>query len=642
MKSKRQNWKQWTRTRFIEISADAWRRVQPETQTKRQVTAAQSCRHPLRQGGKNMCGITGCIQSTPALPFLLEGLEQMEYRGYDSAGITLMGEGLVTIKEKGRLSSLIEKTAGKILPQTVGIGHTRWATHGIPDVLNAHPHTNAKETISIVHNGIIENHAELRQELEAKGYVFRSQTDSEVIVHLLDSLYQGDFLEALVACARRLVGSFALCAICLDDSDSLYVLKSESPMIVSRTEFGSCCASDIPALAGCCTETLVLEDGQVAVLHRNSIELYDFDGHEGKQNWQPIRCRKEEAAKNGWSTFMEKEMHEQPHALKETLRQLNQSLADVLDPFKGLDLDEVHLIGCGTSLHAAMHGEFLFRQGGFRHVLSQAASEYRYGNQFADGRTLCIFISQSGETADTLAAAKKALASGARTLAVTNVLDSSLARVCGRVLYTCAGPEISVASTKAYTTQLFVLSMAAVYLAKESLDALVPDLKRMDKIVQEALDVCPRLEELGQTLGSRRDVYFLGRGLDAPVVMEGALKMKEVSCIHADAYLAGELKHGPIALIEEGTAVLALAAAGERKKTLSNLAETKARGAFVILAGFEEDGCADAFLPLPKVHPWLAAIPAVVYFQKLALECAKKKGCDPDKPRNLAKSVTVE
>ncbi len=603
-----------------------------------------------------MCGITAFAGTTPALPFLMQGLEKLEYRGYDSAGVTLVGsQGLTTVKARGRLATLKASMEGGCWPQTAGIGHTRWATHGIPSNLNSHPHTNETETIAIVHNGIIENHQAIRSFLEDTGYRFHSQTDSEVIVHMLDYYYKGDMLEAIRNTVRYLEGSFALCVVCTDFPDTVYTARKDSPMVLGKSADAAFCASDIPALLEYTREIVAMEDRQIAVLQPGEIQLYDFDGRPANPVWMTVEYDVQAAQKGGYDTFMEKEMHEQPYVLSDTLRG-RISGEDVIFPELGFldmkDMKAVYFIACGTAWHAGLYAQYLFRTWIPVPCFCIPASEFRYGHYPLGPDTLCIFVSQSGETADTLAALKEAKKAGAPCVSITNVLGSGLARQSDAALYTCAGPEIAVASTKAYTTQLVLLAAMVLKLA-DLYGADVPDrtrflqdLAHMPEAAQKMLDMeTPEISHAADSLTNLRDAYFIGRQLDYVSVLEGALKLKEISYIHADAYYAGELKHGPIALIEEGTVVIALATQPEvAGKTISNIQETMARGADVtLITGPSET--ADGFsqvLRIPDVHPYLAVIPVTILLQKLAFEAAVNKGCDVDKPRNLAKSVTVE
>lgn len=601
-----------------------------------------------------MCGITAYAGKENALPFLLQGLEKLEYRGYDSAGVTLVSSHhLETYKAKGRLINLEKLLSEKEHSEHTGIGHTRWATHGIPSNMNSHPHTNESETISIVHNGIIENYASIKECLLEQGYKFQSQTDSEVIVHMLDYYYQGDMMYALKKCVQYLQGSFALCVVCTDYPDCVFVAKKESPMIVGKTDTAAFCASDIPAVLDYTKDICALEDNQMAILKPRSIELYDFFGDKVSMKWTHISYDACAAQKGGYDTFMQKEMHEQPYVIKETLRaHIENDLA--MPELSGLDaskINQIYFVACGTAYHASLYAQYILRTWVDLPIYCISASEFRYGNYRINENTLCIFVSQSGETADTLAALKLSKENKAQTLSVTNVLGSSLARLSDFVLYTCAGPEIAVASTKAYTTQLVLLMCLCLKLASllngdvENKNSLLNQLKQMPEVVEKMLQQEDKMAEFAKLLTDQKDAYFIGRQLDYLSVLEGALKLKEVSYVHADAYMAGELKHGPIALIEKDTVVIALATQPSvAQKTISNILETVARGAKVILIASQNQNTEgfEYVIRIPDVNPLLSCIPATVLLQELAYYVAKEKGCDVDKPRNLAKSVTVE
>ena len=534
-----------------------------------------------------------------------------------------------------------------------GIGHTRWATHGVPSNMNSHPHTNESNTISIVHNGIIENYASIKECLLEQGYSFQSQTDSEVIVHMLDYYYQGDIMYALKKCVQYLQGSFALCVVCTDYPDCVFVAKKESPMIVGKTATAAFCASDIPAVLDYTKDICALEDGQMAVLTPGNIEVYDFFGDPVHMQWIHISYDACAAQKGGYDTFMQKEMHEQPYVIKETLRaHIENNLA--MPELDGLDVsnvNQIYFVACGTAYHASLYAQYILRTWVDLPIHCISASEFRYGNYRINEKTLCIFVSQSGETADTLAALKLSKEEGAQTLSITNVLGSSLARLSDFVLYTCAGPEIAVASTKAYTTQLVLLMCLCLKLTSlfngnvENKKYMITQLKGMPKVVEEMLQQEDQMAKFAKLLTNQKDAYFIGRQLDYLSVLEGALKLKEVSYVHADAYMAGELKHGPIALIEKDTVVIALATQPNvAQKTISNILETVARGAKVILIASQNQNVEgfEYVIRIPDVDPMLSCIPATVLLQEFAYYVAKEKGCDVDKPRNLAKSVTVE
>lgn len=605
-----------------------------------------------------MCGITGFTGKQPALPFLLQGLSKLEYRGYDSAGVTLVNsKKLTTWKTKGRLSEL-EKLLEKELPQSCGIGHTRWATHGVPSNMNAHPHMNEEGTISVVHNGIVENYATLKEELIQVGYHFHSDTDSEVIVQLLDFYYKKKpvMKEALQKTIRHLEGSYALCITTIFEPNTIYVAKKESPMVLGRSKEGTFCASDAPALLAYTKEILPLQDGETAILNKDGLEVFDSKGRPIEPRYITFPYDIQSAQKGGYDSYMLKEIHEQPSAIRETLRGRFRGNQIILPKIEELEIDwnsiyNTVFIACGTAYHACIYANTLYQRYTGKMSYVMPASEFRYCDPAVDEHTLCIFVSQSGETADTLAALKLARAKGCVTVSVVNVLGSSIARQSDAVLYTAAGPEIAVASTKAYTTQLVLLHVLILKLAQlygirvKGIGKLIKDLKRLPELVEETLANDKTVKKYAGMLKDEHDAYFIGRQLDYPSALEGALKLKEVSYVHADAYYAGELKHGPIALIEKNTVVIALATQPEiASKTISNIKETVARGARVILIT-DQDMEAKEFkyvIRIPDMEPQLRVIPVAVLTQLIAYYAAKEKGCDIDKPRNLAKSVTVE
>ena len=605
-----------------------------------------------------MCGITGFTGKQPALPFLLQGLSRLEYRGYDSAGVTLVNsKKLKTWKTKGRLAEL-EKLLSKDLSQSCGIGHTRWATHGVPSNMNAHPHMNEDNTISVVHNGIVENYAALKEELINEGYLFHSDTDSEVIVQLLDYYYRRKpvMKEAMMRTIRRLEGSYALCITSIYEPNTIYVAKKESPMVLGKSEEGTFCASDAPALLEYTSDILPLQDGQTAILNKSSIEVFDAAGKPTEQKWIHYPYDVQAAQKGGYDSYMMKEIHEQPSVIRETLRGRFHGNQIVLPKIDELDIDwneitQTVFIACGTAYHACIYADQLFRRYTGKRSSVVPASEFRYSNPNVDEHTLCIFVSQSGETADTLAALKLAKAKACKTAAVVNVLGSSIARQTDAVLYTAAGPEIAVASTKAYTTQLVLLHVLILKLAEcygikiKGITRIIKNLKQLPSLTEQMLEYEPEIKKYAKMLKDQRDAYFIGRQLDYPSALEGALKLKEVSYVHADAYYAGELKHGPIALIEKNTVVIALATQPEvAAKTISNIKETVARGARVILITDEHMDAREFkyVIRIPDIAPELMAVPSAVLTQLFAYYAALEKGCDIDKPRNLAKSVTVE
>lgn len=605
-----------------------------------------------------MCGITAFSGKEEALPFLLQGLSKLEYRGYDSAGVTLIDKNkLFTLKTKGRLQNLIDRLDHNTPIGCVGIGHTRWATHGVPSNLNSHPHTNNNNTISLVHNGIIENYRALKEELLTKGYTFHSETDSEVVVHLLDSYYQGDMLEALKKVISRIEGSYALCIVSTLEPDSVYVTKKDSPLVLGTSDCASFGASDIPALLDYTKDVYFIEDYEIAKLCKNEIIFYDQEGHLINKKKTHIPYDNEAAQKGGYDTFMLKEIHEQPYAISETLRGRVEGEDHIILP--ELDFlkerlttfNKVYFVACGTAYHACLSGANILERLTGIPTFTQAASEFRYSDPIIDERTLCIFVSQSGETADTMAALRLAKTKAATVLAIANVLGSTISREAEATIYTCAGPEIAVASTKAYTTQVIVLLLLAMYIAQtlgqenSIYKEIIKGIAELPGHIENILKDEPIFEKYAGYLKEQHDAYYIGRSLDYATVLEGALKLKEVSYIHADAYIAGELKHGPIALIEEGSIVIAVATQPHiAAKTISNIQETIARGAKVILFTLngEEVGNVDETYYMPEVNPILQAVLVAIPLQLIAYYAAKLKGCDVDKPRNLAKSVTVE
>ncbi len=600
-----------------------------------------------------MCGITAYCGQQEALSFLMQGLSKLEYRGYDSAGITtLENNQLLTIKCKGRLKNLEEKIKNYQVHGSIGIGHTRWATHGIPSNLNSHPHNNSHDTISLVHNGIIENYRQLKKELIENGYKFQSDTDSEVIVQLLDYYYDGELLEATQKVLKRIEGSYALCIISTLEPDKIIVAKKDSPLIIGKATNAYVVASDIPALLEYTKDVYFLDDLEVAMIKKDHISFYNQQGKRIEKTLTTVPYDLEAAKKDGYDTFMLKEIHEQPYVINETLRGRIFNEQIILDELKDINFQQfnkVYFVACGTAYHASLCGSQVLQRVTQLPVISMVASEFRYNDPLIDQHTLAIFVSQSGETADTLAALKLAKQKQATTIAIANVLGSTISRDSDYVLYTCAGPEIAVASTKAYTTQLVLLILLAYYIAqrlnKEVDFQLIHQLNSIPQYVEKILKDEKIFEKYAYMLKDLHDAYFIGRNLDYASVLEGALKLKEVSYVHADAYVAGELKHGPIALIEEGSVVIAVATQPHiAAKTISNIQETIARGAHVILFTTHNENIkhVENIYYLPQIAPTLQAILVAIPLQLIAYYTACIKGCDVDKPRNLAKSVTVE
>ncbi len=614
-----------------------------------------------------MCGIIGYIGEKDAVRVLVAGLKRLEYRGYDSAGIATCPDGHVDIrKAAGRIDRLEELLRQHpMAPAPIGVGHTRWATHGRPSDDNAHPHTDDTGEFIVVHNGIIENFAELRRWLAEEGHVFRSQTDTEVVPHLIRHFYRGDLEEAVLQAVRLLRGAYALAIMSPREPDKLIAVKQASPLVIGLGQGENFIASDIPAVLDHTRQFYVLEEGEMAVLTRHGVRVTDLEGRPVHKTVWHVDWDAEAAEKGGYDHFMLKEIHEQPRAILDTMRgRVDWETGRVcLDEIGLAEPDvrrfrKVFLVACGTAYHAGLVTGRLIERWARLPAEADVASEFRYRDPLVDENTLVIVISQSGETADTLAALREAKGRGAYVVGITNVVGSSVAREANAVLYTWAGPEIAVASTKAYVTQLVAGTLLALYLAqaREGADgvlaaddrrAVLSGLRSIPRLAEEVLGRAEAVRLIATVLAQHRDVFFIGRGVDYAVAMEGQLKLKEISYIHAEAYAAGELKHGTLALIEEGVPVIALATQPELwEKTLSNVIEVKARGGRVILLvpeGHEEAPLhADELLTLPPAHPFLMPIIAVIPLQLLAYYAAVCRGTDVDKPRNLAKSVTVE
>lgn len=606
-----------------------------------------------------MCGIIGYIGKNKAVPYLIRGLEHLEYRGYDSSGIAVsQGGEVITVKTSGRISDLKNKLTGIDLTAKCGIGHTRWATHGEPDDINSHPHSSMTGLFTVVHNGIIENYLPLKKELLGEGFTFKSSTDTEVIANLLEKYYEGDVLSALSKCRRVLEGSYALCIICRDFPDTLYGVRRGSPLHCAVKESGSLFASDTIALLPYTREIFTLNEGETAVLGRKSTAFFDSEGRKTEKCTERINLPEQTADKGDFPHFMLKEIFEQPQVLKRTLDSLvrgGELLPELHELKKSFfALQKICFVGCGSAYHAGLAGKILTERIGGITCVAETASEFRYGDIPLDSKTLCVFISQSGETADTLAALLKAREKKAKTLSVINVRGSSMARESDNVIYTEAGPEIAVATTKAYTAQLMALYLFALCFAHErwqikrsERDSLLSELSLIPEKVQSIIDRRDRAELFSTLFDDAREGWFIGRGSDYASAMEGSLKMKEISYINTGAYPAGELKHGTVSLLEKGTPVVALCCE-ERlfPKTFANIKEVKARGAKVlILAQRKSSGRLtdeeNVFL-LPDTADELAGILQAVALQLLSYYTAVKRGCDIDKPKNLAKSVTVE
>ena len=609
-----------------------------------------------------MCGIVGYIGDKKAAPILLDGLTKLEYRGYDSAGIAVdCGDNIFIEKAVGRLDALKDKLKNRLPAGTVGIGHTRWATHGRPSDGNAHPHTDCHEDFVVVHNGIIENYLPLKEGLLARGHKFTSETDTEVIVHLLEEVYHGDFVEAVREVLSKIEGSFSLAFMAKAHPDILICAKQDNPLIVGLGKGENFIASDIPAIINHTRDTYILNDGEMALVKKDSVLVMNRQGGIVIKKVFHVTWNAEAAEKGGYEHFMLKEINEQPKAVRDTMskRIAKDGGSIVLEELNWdknfLDgIDKIYIVACGTAYHAGLVGKFYIEKLARKLVEVDLASEYRYRDPIVDDKTLVIVVSQSGETSDTLAALKESKRLGAKTLAITNVVGSSIAREAHQVLHTWAGPEIAVASTKAYTTQLILMFMLALYMAQicetlsaEKIRELIDLLKKIPAQISETLSDVEPIKTFARQYGFNEDVFYIGRSLDYDVALEGALKLKEISYIHAEAYASGELKHGTLALIVEGVPVIALATQKSvYEKTLSNIKEVKARDAVVIGIAAAGDSELEKYLDhvifVPETDELLIPLLTVVPLQLLAYYAAITRGCDVDKPRNLAKSVTVE
>ena len=599
-----------------------------------------------------MCGIVGYIGDKNASPILLEALRKLEYRGYDSAGIAVISadKKLLVRKIKGRLSNLDLLVQQNPVEGNCGIGHTRWATHGEPSDLNSHPHTDGSQTIAVVHNGIIENHAQLRTWLERHQVSFASQTDSEVIAHLIDFHYNGDLLLAVRETIKRLEGSYAIAVVCSEHPQTMVVARKDSPLVIGRCEHANLVASDVPPLLSHTREVQYLEDLDVAVITSEDVKIYNLDGERLEREVQHIDWDMEAAEKCGFEHFMLKEICEQPKALRDTLR--TRYKEDVLAFPEGVETllkGAKHLLitGCGTAYHAGMVASYVIEQVASIPVEVVVASELRYRPHVKKEGEVCLLISQSGETADTIATLRMLKELGIPTLALTNVIGCTISREADWTLYTQAGPEIAVASTKAFTTQLLCLFTIAALLAKQESSALIQALENLPSQAQLLLDRQEDIQRFAASQFNKTKVFFMGRLVDFAISLESALKLKEISYTHSEAFAAGELKHGPIALVDTSTLVVALCTQPSLyAKMDSNIKEVKARGATALVITFEHvhtfDETADTIIRLPQTHPLFSPILSVIVSQLYAYYCSVLKGNDPDKPRNLAKSVTVE
>lgn len=607
-----------------------------------------------------MCGIVGYAGHEPAAPFLLEGLQNLEYRGYDSAGIAVFSDKIRTVKSQGRLASLrekVEKVGG--VPGTLGIGHTRWATHGAPNDINSHPHTSMSGRITVVHNGIIENYIPLKEELEAQGVVFRSETDTEVVAQLLDQVYDGDLIGALVKVLGRIRGSYALGILCTDYPDTLLAVRKDSPLIIGLGEHENYIASDIPAILDHTRNYYLLNESEIAVIKADSVELMDFDRNPISRDVYTVDYDISAAEKGGYDYFMMKEIKEQPTALRTCLGSRIHGDDIRLDKIRLTDeqiknIGRIHIVACGSAWHAGIVGKYVIEELTRIPVEVDLASEFRYRRPILSRNDVCITISQSGETADTLAALREAKANDVHVLSIVNAVGSSIARESDDVLYTMAGPEIAVATTKGYTTQLAVLYLIALKfgeirgtLCPETAAKLRAALEKLPDQLEQIFASEEELKQLALTHADNDHVFVIGRGIDYGASMESSLKLKEISYVHSEAYAAGELKHGTISLIEDGTLVVAVATQEPLyEKLVSNVKEVKARGAYVVAivkeGSTDIEGVADKVIYIPDTADIFTSTLTVIPMQLFAYYTAIARGCDVDKPRNLAKSVTVE
>ena len=609
-----------------------------------------------------MCGIVGFVGKKNATPILIDGLSKLEYRGYDSAGVAVLDKenNINVVKAKGRLVNLKGKLDSNPIEGYIGIGHTRWATHGEPSDINAHPHCNADGTISVVHNGIIENYIELREWLMSLGYKFISDTDTEVIPQIIDHFYNGDLLDAVIKATTKLEGSYALGVISSKEPNKLIAVRKDSPLVVGVGKGEYFVASDVPAMLSHTRDIYYLNDKEFVEITEDGVKIFNQEKQQINRELVHVTWNADAAEKGGYAHFMIKEINEQPKAIKDTLSSRVVPGKPIkldnitITPEQIKNIDRIYVIACGTAYHAGVVGKYVIEKLARIPVEVDIASEFRYRDPMIDKNTLMIVLSQSGETADTLAALREAKSMGARVIAITNVVGSSVSREADDVLYTWAGPEIAVASTKAYTTQLITMYMLALFFAENKktlsnaeIDKIKEDMLTIPEKAQEVLKNKDTIQKFASNTYMHKDMFFLGRGLDYAVAMEGALKVKEISYIHSEAYAGGELKHGTMALIEEGTVVIALAAQNDLyDKMVSNIKEVTTRGAKVL--GFTAKGktglekVVDSTVYIPEISDVLSPVLVVIYLQLLAYYIAVDKGCDVDKPRNLAKSVTVE
>ena len=608
-----------------------------------------------------MCGIVGYIGKENAAPIILDGLSKLEYRGYDSTGMAIYdGEKINITKAPGRLKVLEELThGGETMPGNIGVGHTRWATHGIPNMTNAHPHFNKEGTIAVVHNGIIENYMKLRHKLESKGYEFISETDTEVVAQLLDYYYKGNPLEAITKVLHGVEGSYGLGIIFADHPDQLFAVRKDSPLIVGQNENGCFIASDVPAILKYTRKVYYVENQEIVRLRQDHMHFYTVDEEEITKEPVYIEWDANAAEKAGYEHFMLKEMYEQPKTVTDTLMPRLKDNDIVIEELGMSDeqigaIKKIHIVACGSAYHAGVTGKYVMEGLARIPVEVDLASEFRYRNPILEEGAMVVVISQSGETADTLAALRESQKRGFPVLGIVNVVGSSIAREADNVMYTWAGPEIAVATTKAYSAQLIALYLLAMKFAKvkntiadDEFKLMIEDLKKIPDQIELLLGNKEKIQRFANRYVAAKDIFFIGRGIDYSISLEGSLKLKEISYIHSEAYAAGELKHGTISLIEEGTLVAAVATQPALyAKTISNMIEVKARGAFLLAVTNEGNDqiekAADYVIYIPKTNDYFTNSLAIIPLQLFGYYVAVGKGCDVDKPRNLAKSVTVE
>lgn len=613
-----------------------------------------------------MCGIVGYTGASQAAPILLDGLAKLEYRGYDSAGIAVKNDDtdkIEIVKAKGRLKELMEKTDnGRSVPGSCGIGHTRWATHGEPSVVNAHPHFSDKQDVVVVHNGIIENYLELKEKLQKTGYTFYSQTDTEVVTKLLDyyyKKYQKNTLEAITKVMLRVRGSYALGILLKDEPGVIYAVRKDSPLIVGCSEQGNFIASDVPAILKYTRSVYYIDNMETARLTKDGVRFYNIDREEVEKEPVEIKWDTEAAEKGGYEHFMMKEIHEQPKAVRDTIGAYVQDgeidLSTVgLSGEQIRGISRIYIVACGSAYHVGIVAKYVIEDMVKIPVEVELASEFRYREPVLDQDAVVVIISQSGETADSLAALREAKSRGVRTLAIVNVIGSSIAREADNVLYTLAGPEIAVATTKAYSAQLAAVYLLALQFAlvrgtvnEEDYLAMIEELTKLPEKIAKVLEDKERIQWFASKFSNVHDIFFIGRGIDYAISLEGSLKMKEISYVHSEAYAAGELKHGTISLVEEGTLVIGVLTQGRLfEKTLSNMVEVKSRGAYLMgltsYGNYSLEDTADFTVYVPRTTPYFMTSLAIIPLQLMGYYVSCAKGLDVDKPRNLAKSVTVE